>query len=563
MVINNFEMMEYNLQNIGEDNGSDYSGSDLDESDELLSMVSTSSSTSCFSEYNAPTISEKDIISTFVLLSYFSPFAENSIYIPCCITFLEDTKVLVIEPIIKNKIIALVNNTIRSENITMLNYDPNKEYNQEDDIYYTQKDFRYIFSLNNFVFIINNDLACHRMIQLNEKYDDEFELKELDGEINKDNNNPNFRSNNSDNTLINSYQKRVNKSLKYKNNYIPTIIRFNISTNGVKYKKWYNILSNNMQSRVSSNIDIPVDMQKEFFSSHMKFNNNYNDPTNNMDNIPNQTNNQNKDNITEDHLHPRSAIIKKNDVPNSPYSSHCDANSPTDYDPLIKNCSPFGYDKYQDVHISMNEDDRNNIMDQLPSTQVVVKPPALNFISKESTIVHVKSIDQNHKLNASPSLSAVSTSNVINVNNDSDRSSSISHRDSLRNEGLRKCGDCNEMMEKNVYPPLSKFAIQDNSQNHAIYSNIGGQVRDNHISLNSGLTVSYYSSHDGMDPLISVPIEEDVNDNQYDSGHQSHVSDGLTHRRKMVKNDSNSYLYKSDNNNVSEERVNLLFKDKI
>ncbi|ORX39463.1 hypothetical protein BCR36DRAFT_375577 [Piromyces finnis] len=560
IVINNFEKVNngyYMNANIEGDNVTNYSGSDLDdESDELLSIDSSSSSTSCFSEYISPIVSEKDIISTYISLPYLSPFAENNVYIPCCVSFIVDSKVLIIEPIIKNKVVALVNNTIRSENITLLNYDSQKEYKEDDVIFYTQKDFRYIFSLNNFVVIVNNDLNDNKIIQLNEKVEEEYEFSEMSNGIfnilNKDHNS-NLSLANSNNTMIinqnsnNNIASQDNRKLINNNNLnnksetIPTIVRFNIKANSIKYKKWYNVFINHAKTRISDKIDIPLNIHKEFYSNDANVLNR----SNKRQFINKNKGLKNKDSELE-LIQSVNSFENESDGNYSPYNYHYDINMASDYDQFVKNYSPFNYSRYQPIQISMDEDNRGQRINYNGEREEI---PMVNLINNKSTIE-----PSSQNLNNTSSSITISANNTSNI-----RDSNLSidthvhkYKNPIKN---------NENLNKESFKNTIKYSGQDSSISHVAYSNISAQVNINSLnyegdinSPNSNNDISFNSYNDIMDPLII-----NRNDNNYYSN-KSH--NNLTHR-KMVKNSSNSYLYKSDSNvELSEEKLNLLPNNK-
>jgi len=338
----------------------------------------------------------------------------------------------------------------------------------------------------------------------------------------------------------------------------------------VKYKKWYSLLKKNMISRDSDNIDIPVDIQKEFFSYNSKINNGIiNNPSNNIDNFSSQMTNQYRDNLNEGefgHLQqPRSVTNNKNDETNSPYSFNYNINMEDDLYQYIKNYSPFNYGKYQPIYINTDDDDFSK-KDHVPPL-VVIEPSLYN----EPTVIPIKSLN---RPKSNVSLSVASTSgdvhNIIisssNGNNNNGRGNSntllndhltiFNTKENEESLKLMSGNSSNEKMKKEMYRPLSKFALQDSQMNNITYSNKPISNDSSTIIVND---ISFNSSHDGLDPLINDQTKKDEENNKHNS--KNKISNGLTHRRKMIKSNSNSYLYKSDGNNNSEERINLIPKE--
>eukprot|EP00833_Pecoramyces_ruminatium_P003904 jgi/Orpsp1_1/1177936/evm.model.c7180000063407.2 len=486
MTINNIERANegiyYNPNEMGNDEEdiSNYSESDLDESDELLSVDSSNSSTTCFSEYIVPMVSERDIISTYISLSYLSPFAENNLYKTCCITFMEDSKVLIIEPIMKSQI-GFLSNQIQTGNVTLLNFDPSLQYKEDQIVFYTQKDLRYIFSLSNFVLIINDDL-----------------------EIVNENQRSIFERNNKNN----------------KNVTVPTIIRFYIAVNSMKYKKWFNIFLKNTESR----------------------------------------NNKQKGNESEvELLSPNSYLETDNYESQSstiPYN-YFDANVDSEFDPILRNMSPFNYSKYQPIHISIDDNELNGkINNNLPTQKYNGEKPYNNvqyvneelcppIINNELTEVSLEPVMRDSSPN--PDIN-------VNYNSKDELNQNLTINTNLINRNKNGKDD-----KKDIYRTYPKFVGKDSPRSFAAGSNISSQVDTRTInyegdiitpiSNNMSNDISFTTTHDSLEPLIN-------HDGDYINKHNI-----LTHRRKLTKSSSNSYLLKPDNTEfVSDENHKLLPK---
>ncbi|OUM67575.1 hypothetical protein PIROE2DRAFT_58707 [Piromyces sp. E2] len=557
MIINNFEKVnnEYYLNaNMEVDNATNYSGSELDESDELLSIDSSSSSTTCFSEYISPILSEKDIISTYISLPYESPFSENNIYIPCCVSFMVDSKVLIIVPIIKNKVLALMNNTIRIENITLLNHDAQKEYQEDDDIFYTQKDFRYIFSINNFVVVDNKELDDHRIIQLNEKMEDEYECGDSNNGIfnvlNKDHNSNNtlsdtnntmvYEGQNASSHLFNmEKQKPASVNSNSKTDNPPIIITFNIMSNNVKYKKWYNLLVNHTKTRVTDKIDIPLNIHKDLYSDNHNID--YDDSQQQLVNRSKKL--KSKDSDLD--IVPSDNSFDNDSNRNYPVTNyHYGVNTASDYDPFVKNYTPFNYGRYQPIQISVDEDNQGQRINYNGEREEV---PVVSLMNKNPSLLQMESISK--VSNSSPSF--ITTANSIDKMSDT---LTIDTRVPRHMDKFNAIKGSGETIQKEHFKNIPKFLGQDSPINHFISS----QAELSSINLEvdtptSSNDMSFNSPHDIMDPLLVSK-----NDDNFYSKKQP---PNLTHRRKMVKSSSNSYLYKSDSNEQSEEQINLLNKN--
>jgi len=158
--------------------------------------------------------------------------------------------------------------------------------------------------------------------------------------------------------------------------------------------------------------------------------------------------------------------------------------------------------------------------------------------------------------NATPSIITTNTNNSNNNNNNPDTISDAliidTHVPRLNklNQYINNKGDT---IKKEHYKDLNKFLGQDSP---IVYSNMNSQAEINSLNIevetpSSSNDMSFNTIHDVMDPLIVS--------HSGDSYYSKKPPANLTHRRKMMKSSSNSYLLKSDSNDeVSEEQINLI-----
>ena len=111
--------------------------------------------------------------------------------------------------------------------------------------------------------------------------------------------------------------------------------------------------------------------------------------------------------------------------------------------------------------------------------------------------------------------------------------------------------------KKETYKNFPKLISKNSSRSHVAGSSISGQVDTHSINyegevitpISNTNDISFTTTHDGIEPIIT-------NDEEY-----INKQNILTHRRKLAKSSSNSYLFKSNSNDtLPDERINLLPK---